>query len=158
MKIHIRRGVGFGLTSGIITTLGLIVGLNSSTNSAFVVMGGIILIAIGDALSDAMGVHVSEESIVKFSQKEIWEATFATFVSKFFFAMTFVVPFLLLPLSMAVLVSILWGLLLISVFSFYIASKEKTVTYRVVLEHLIITILVVFITHSLGLWVAATFS
>ena len=157
MKISIRKGVGFGLTSGIITTLGLIVGLNSSTHSAFIVIGGILLIAIADALSDAMGIHVSEESAIKYSPEEIWEATFATFFSKLIFASTFIVPVLLLPLSLAMVVSVVWGMFLISVFSYYVATKEKEEPYKVVLEHLAITALVVVITHNLGVWIAATF-
>ena len=58
MKISIRKGFGFGLTSGIITTLGLMIGLTFGTSSKAIVLGGIILIAVADALSDAMGMHV----------------------------------------------------------------------------------------------------
>ncbi len=39
MKHSIKTGVSFGLTSGIITTLGLMVGLNSSTHSRIAVIG-----------------------------------------------------------------------------------------------------------------------
>ena len=62
MKPSYRTGLSFGLTSGIITTLGLIVGLNGSTHSKFAVIGGILTIAIADAFSDALGIHVSQES------------------------------------------------------------------------------------------------
>ena len=80
MKISIRKGVGFGLTSGIITTLGLIVGLNAGTHSKIVVIAGILTIAIADAFSDSMGIHISEESGHKNkSSKEIWESTISTF-------------------------------------------------------------------------------
>ena len=54
--------MSFGLTSGIITTLGLIVGLHSGTHSKLAVIGGILTIAMADAFSDALGIHVSEES------------------------------------------------------------------------------------------------
>ena len=33
MKASIKKGFGFGLTSGVITTLGMMVGLNASTGS-----------------------------------------------------------------------------------------------------------------------------
>ncbi|MEM4263494.1 MAG: hypothetical protein QW666_01185, partial [Candidatus Woesearchaeota archaeon] len=61
MKIQYRKGFGFGLTSGVITTLGLIVGLDASTQSRFAVLAGIFAIAISDACSDALGMHISEE-------------------------------------------------------------------------------------------------
>jgi VIT1/CCC1 family predicted Fe2+/Mn2+ transporter len=154
MKISIKKGFSFGLTSGIITTLGLIVGLNSGTHSLIVVLGGIITIAIADAMSDAMGIHISEEAENVHSQKDIWESTIATFASKFIFALTFIIPILLFELSTAIYVCIAWGLFLISIFSFYIAKKEKIKPYKVISEHLIITIAVIVITNLLGNWVS----
>jgi len=124
MKHSLKIGFSFGLTSGIITTLGLMVGLHSGTNSKLVVLGGILTIAIADALSDALGIHISEESEDKHSPKEIWEATTSTFVSKFVFALTFIVPVLLLELSTAIVVGIIWGLSVLSILSFNIAKEQ----------------------------------
>ena len=62
MKHSLKVGFSFGLTSGIITTLGLMVGLNYGTSSKLAVIGGILTIAIADASSDALGIHISEES------------------------------------------------------------------------------------------------
>ncbi|TKS61160.1 MAG: membrane protein [Nitrospira sp.] len=62
MKASWKTGLSFGLTSGVITTLGLMVGLHSGTHSRAIVIGGILTIAIADAMSDALGIHVSEES------------------------------------------------------------------------------------------------
>lgn len=55
-------GLSFGLTSGVITTLGLIVGLHAGTHSRMVVIGGILTVAVSDAMSDALGIHISEEA------------------------------------------------------------------------------------------------
>ena len=49
LKSSFKVGVGFGLTSGVITTLGLMVGLYSGTASRIAVIGGIITIAVADA-------------------------------------------------------------------------------------------------------------
>ena len=65
MNTQIRKGLGFGLTSGVITTLGLIVGLDASTGSRFAILAGILAIAVSDSLSDALGMHISEESTLK---------------------------------------------------------------------------------------------
>ncbi|MCK5112976.1 MAG: hypothetical protein KAQ84_05480, partial [Thermoplasmatales archaeon] len=73
-----KTGFSFGLTSGIITTLGLIVGLHSGTHSRIVIIGGIITIAIADAFSDSVGIHISEESEGKHNSREIWESTIST--------------------------------------------------------------------------------
>lgn len=153
MKLSFKKGFSFGLTSGVITTLGLIVGLNSSTHSNIVVIGGILVIAIADAMSDALGVHVSVESENKFSTREIWESTISTFLSKFIVALTFVIPILLFELSTAIIACIIWGVLLIVVFNYYLAKQEKAPPIRVISEHLFIAIAVIIITNQIGQWV-----
>lgn len=155
MKLSIKKGFSFGLTSGIITTLGMIVGLHSSTHSTAVVIGGVLVIAIADALSDALGIHVSEEFENSHAAKEVWESTFVTFLSKFVFALTFVIPFLLLSLSAAIIASVIWGMSLITIFSFYMAKQNNIKSGQVVAEHLMIAILVVVATHYIGDWIAS---
>lgn len=157
MKHTIKVGVSFGLTSGIITTLGLMVGLHAGTGSKLVVIGGILTIAIADAFSDALGIHISEESEIKHTKMEIWESTLFTFLSKFIFALTFVVPLLLFELSTAIIVSLIWGLSLLSVFSFYIAKKQRIKPWIVIGEHLLIVLIVILLTHNIGHWISLKF-
>jgi VIT1/CCC1 family predicted Fe2+/Mn2+ transporter len=149
MKESIRKGLGFGLTSGVITTLGLIVGLYSSTRSEIAVISGILVIAIADSMSDALGIHISEESASK-NTKGIWEATITTFLSKLIFALTFIVPVLIFNLYTAIIISVIWGLSLIAIFSFYIAKKQNEKVSNVVAEHLIIAIIVIILTYYVG--------
>src|SRR3989339_2224212 len=92
MDSSLRTGITFGLTSAIITTLGLMVGLHSGTHSKNVVLAGILTIAIADAFSDALGIHISKEAENTYTVNHIWAATISTFFAKFLFAMTFVVP------------------------------------------------------------------
>ncbi|MBW3016789.1 hypothetical protein KY316_00310 [Candidatus Woesearchaeota archaeon] len=149
MELSVKKGLSFGLTSGIITTLGLIVGLHSSTHSKLVVLGGILVIAVADALSDSLGMHISEESIKK-TKQQIWKSTFATLFTKFIIAMTFVVPVLMFQLSSAIVVSIIWGLLLLTVLSYHISLQEKAKSLNVIFEHLAIAAIVIIVTHFVG--------
>jgi len=157
MKRSLRTGFSFGLTSGIITTLGLMVGLHCGTHSRPIVIGGILTIAIADAFSDALGIHISEESESKHTTKEVWESTISTFLSKLIFASTFIFPLLLFQLSTAVIVSVVWGLSLLGIFSFYIARERKAKPWMIIIEHLIIALIVIFITHYIGDWIGSTF-
>jgi VIT1/CCC1 family predicted Fe2+/Mn2+ transporter len=93
----------------------------------------------------------------KHTTKEIWESTIATFVSKFAFALTFVIPVLLFPLTTAIYVSIVWGFTLLGLFSFYIAKEQGVKPWKVVIEHLIIALAVIIITHYVGDWISGTF-
>jgi len=157
MKHSLKVGFSFGLTSGIITTLGLMVGLSSGTSSKLAVIGGILTIAIADASSDALGIHISEESENKHTTREIWESTLSTFISKFAIALTFLVPVLLLELTSAIVVSIVWGLSLLCIFSFDNAKNGKVAPWKVVLEHLTIGLIVILVAHLIGNWIALTF-
>ena len=150
-------GFSFGLTSGIITTLGLMVGLNAGTHSKLAVIGGILTIAIADAFSDALGIHISEESEGKHTRKQIWAATISTFFAKFIFALTFVIPVLLLELPKAIAISIIWGLTMLCFFSYGMARKQNEKPWKVVTEHLGIAIIVVIITHYVGSWISSVF-
>lgn len=158
VRESLRSGVSFGLTSGAITTLGLIVGLASGTRSRTVVIGGIITIAVADAFSDALGIHVHEEAEADHTRREIWAATLAAFATKLLLALTFLPPVMLLPLTPAIGVSILWALVILILLSHRIARMQGTPPGRAIAEHVLIAILVVAVTYGVGEWVAVAFA
>jgi VIT1/CCC1 family predicted Fe2+/Mn2+ transporter len=147
----------FGLTSGVITTLGLLVGLASGTRSRGVIIGGIVTIAIADAFSDALGMHLHEESEGEHTDAEIWVSTFATLITKFLMASTFLVPLLYLDLTPAIQVSLVWGALVLTLMSYRMAKAQGQSPTKVILEHVFIAALVVLATHWVGIWVGARF-
>lgn len=153
-----RIGVYFGATSGVITTVGLIAGLYAGTESIVAVLGGILVIAVADAMSDALGIHLAEEADPESTHAHIWSATVATFLTKFLVAASFAVPLLWLTLQVAVIVSIVWGLIIISLLSWFLASSQQTAVWPVVLEHLGIAIAVIVISHTIGVWVHKAFA
>ena len=156
MRKTIEEGISFGLTSGVITTLGLMVGLDAATSSRLAVAGGIISIAVADSMSDALGVHTLEETN-KERSKHVWESTFATFIAKFLFALTFLVPVLLFNLKTAIGISIVWGLLLLIVLSRRVAKATKEDPVKTVFTHVSLGIVVLMITYYVGKLVAVYF-
>jgi VIT1/CCC1 family predicted Fe2+/Mn2+ transporter len=157
MKHTFKTGFSFGLTSGIITTLGLMVGLSSGTNSRLAVIGGVLVIAIADSLSDALGIHLSEEAEHVHTEREIWEATLSTFLAKFITALTFIVPLMLLDLKTAIFASVAWGAFLLSAFSLYIGKEKQMPAWQVVVEHLVIAAFVIFASHFAGELISRNF-
>ncbi|MFC1600029.1 hypothetical protein ACFL3T_03315 [Patescibacteria group bacterium] len=158
MQHSIKVGLSFGLASGVITTLGLMVGLNAGTSSQMVVLGGILTIAIADSMSDAMGIHMAEESENVHTAKEIWVSTITTFIAKLIIALTFVVPVLLFELQTAVIVSVAWGLLLIIISTYFSAKKQKTGVIGPIVEHTLVILLVVLATNFVGQAIAQSFA
>ncbi len=131
------------------------VGLHAGTNSRMVVIGGIVTIAIADAFSDALGIHVSEESENIHDEIEIWESTISVFVTEFISTMSVLIPILLFDLSFAIIFSVVFGLLVLGLVSYNIAEKSERL--KVVVEHVGIAIIVVLFTHFVGDWVALIF-
>ena len=153
MKHWLRTGISFGLTSAVITTLGLMIGLHSGTHSRIVVLAGILTIAIADAFSDALGIHVAEEADNTNTAKHIWGATITTFLTKFIISMTFVIPVFFLSLSAAIVVNLIWGLSILSLLSYFIAKSQGEAPWKIIGEHLLIAIVVITITCWVGNWI-----
>lgn len=158
MKVSLKTGFSFGLTSAIITTLGLIVGLQSGTHSQVAVIGGILTIAIADAFSDSLGIHISQEAQNQKTPRQIWEATLSTFLAKFVFAFLFIFPFLFFELTTAVILSVAAGLLILSLFSYFIGRQRKADPWKMVSEHLLIALAVILISSLVGTWIASVFN
>ena len=67
--------------------------------------------------------------------------------------MTFVVPVLLLSLSAAIVVNLIWGMSILSVLSYIIAKSQGEPPWKIVGEHLLIAIVVIAVTHWVGDWI-----
>ena len=132
-------------------------GLNAGTHSLAAVLGGILVIAVADAMSDALGIHLAEEADPSSTTQHIWAATVSTFLNKFVFALSFAVPLLLLPLDLAVMASIAWGMFVIIVLSYFIARVQEASPIAIIVEHLAIALLVVVLSHFIGVWVGKAF-
>lgn len=150
MKDSLRTGITFGITSGTITVLGLMVGLNSGTHSRKIVIAGILTIAVADSFSDALGIHISEESENVHTTRQIWAATIATFISKLLFSLIFVVPVLFFELPVAIIINLSWGVSLLTIVSYFLAKYQNEKPWKVILEHLIIIAVVIISTHLVG--------
>jgi len=158
LQHSIQVGLSFGLTSGVITTLGLVVGLAAGTASRLAVLGGIATIAVADSLSDALGIHVAEESESIHTEKEIWASTFATFASKRVMALSFAVPVLAFDLTTAVIASVVWGFAALAGLSYHLARLQGGRAWPVVTEHLAVAAAVIAISHFVGRFINSALS
>jgi VIT1/CCC1 family predicted Fe2+/Mn2+ transporter len=67
--------------------------------------------------------------------------------------MTFLVPILLISLSVAIIVNLIWGLSILTVLSYIIARSQGKPPWKIVGEHLLIAGVVIAVTHWLGDWI-----
>lgn len=150
VKTSLKKGLSYGTTSGIITSLGLLIGLFSSNSPESVILAGLLTIAFADALSDGLGIHISEESEGRFSKKEVWEATISTVIAKMTLGLSFALPIILLPLSSAIITDIVWGLIVLILLSSIIARQNKEKVSSVLIEHVSLATFVVLGSFVIG--------
>jgi VIT1/CCC1 family predicted Fe2+/Mn2+ transporter len=139
----------FGATSAIITNLGIITGLDTLTNPKMSIIGALLVIAVADNLSDSFGIHFYQES-EHVHKREVWLSTLTNFFTRLLVSSTFVALIAILPVKLAVVCSIIWGLLVLAVITYLVAKQAKTNPYSAVLVHLAIAVLVVAAGHIVG--------
>ena len=139
----------FGATSAIITSLGLITGLRTFSSPKLSIVGGLFIIAVADNIADSLGIHIYQEAEC-LKTREVWVSTLTNFLTRLLVTFTFICLILILPLNIAVIVAIIWGVMLLSFLSYSIATREKKNPYLAILEHIIIAGLVIFISNFAG--------
>ena len=139
----------FGSTSAIITNLALMAGLHSEPNAKISIVGGILVIALADNIADSFGIHIYQES-EKIETREVWTSTLLNFLARFIVSLSFIALILFLPLNAAITSSIIWGLLLLAVISYIVAKNEAVNPYLSILSHLLIAVVVIFLSGLVG--------
>ncbi len=157
MRQSIKTWMTFGITSWIITTLWLMVGLASWTWSLMVVIGWILTIAVADSFSDALGIHLSQESDKKNSKRSIWTSTLTAFLSKFIFALTFLIPIFIFSLKTGIIINIIRWLFALVVLSYRIAKTNKEDIRHAIIEHVSIAVIVIVATYYIWVGIARFF-
>ncbi len=144
----------FGIASGVLTTLGIIIVLDTSTISRVAIIAGIVAVAVADSMSDAFGVYSLKKSERGTSQKNAIGAAFATFLGKVFCATTFIIPFLMTPIDVAVKISILWGIILLVLVNFEIAVIQRESIWKTIVLNVFLAMLVMVISYYAGSYLA----
>jgi vacuolar iron transporter family protein len=151
VKIHEKLGgFSFGISSAVLTTLGIVIGLNSATESLTAVMGGIAAVAIADSLADAMGMYASKKSERGSSTTSAFKSASNVFFGKFIFALTFLIPFFILPFIAAIYACIFWGLILLTFVSIQIAFIQEEDIPASIIKNLSIACGVILLSYLVG--------
>ena len=154
---HYWTKFSFGATSGIMTNLGLIVGLDKLAHPKTSIIGAILVIAIADNISDSVGIHLYKEA-EHITNREVLSSTLTNFLARPVISLTFIIFIAVLPIKLAVLCSLAWGLGLLAIMSYTSAKERGANIYIEVLEHIIIALFVVIASKFAGQWIIHKFS
>ena len=159
IKEHIRNyqtRFSFGSSAALITNLGLIVGLDSTSNARFSIITSILVIAVADNISDSFGIHVYQES-EHIGRREVWFSTATNFLARLLVSLVFVFLVAWLPIGLAVVCSLAYGLLLLALISYIIAKDEKASPLFTITEHIGIALAVILLSEFVGKWLLTVF-
>lgn len=159
IKLHEIFGkFAYGISSGVLTTLGVMVGLMGATASRLAVIGGILSIAIADSLSDSLGIYSLKTSERGTTKKQAIKSAINVFIGKLIFALSFIIPFLFFSLTTSIVICIIWGLLLIVFLNILISIAQRTNMFKTILKNTLIAIVVILISYGIGLLISILFN
>ena len=146
----------FGGTSGIITNMAIIIGLDTLSNAKISIIGSLLVVALADNISDTLGIHIYQES-EGLTKKEVWISSFTNFLSRFLVSSGFIFIVYFLPINFAVIISIIYGLLVLSIISYLISKRKRTNPWMAIAEHIIIALIVMFVSHYFSSFIINSF-
>ncbi len=147
--------VSFGSTAAIVTSVALIFGLDAATATKSTIMSGLLIVALADNLTDALSMHIYQESDRRLDSREAFIATWSNFVTRLLLSLTFVLLVVLLPIASAVIASAAWGLALLIGLTWALA-RERRVSFAVELgKHCAAAVAVVLASRGIGALITA---
>ena len=138
-----------GATAAIITSLALIAGLAHGNDGRTSIVAGLLVIAIADNITDSLGIHIYKEAEGA-CKREINSSTLGNFTVRLVLALTFVMIVLLLPSYIALIVSAVWGLFLLTILSYFIAKAQKVSPLKQITRHVLVALSVIVGSKLLG--------
>jgi VIT1/CCC1 family predicted Fe2+/Mn2+ transporter len=117
-------------------------------------VSGLLIVALADNLTDALSMHIYQESERRLQAHEAFRATLSNFVTRLLLALTFVLLVALLPLSRAIVLSAAWGLLLLVALTWALARERKVGFVSEVLKHVGAALAVILVSRGVGVLLA----
>lgn len=146
------RAFTFGSASAIVTSMGLVIGLESATAPQATVISGLLIVAVADNMSDSLSIHMYQEA-EKLEARTAFKTTVMNFVARLLVALSFVTIVMAFPESYRPIAAITWGLLLLVVLSYLLAGIRGVSPVREIAKHLGIAILVIATSRLIGSWI-----
>ncbi len=139
----------FGGTAAIVTSMGLIVGLHGLPTSKASLVGSLLIIAVADNLTDSLSMHAYQEAENLPARKAL-QATVANFIARLLLGCSFAIWVVILPSWCVVWVALVWGFVLLSALTYWIARTRGANPAAEIGKHLAICGVVLTISRLLA--------
>jgi len=135
-----------------VTSVGLIVGFNAAEAQKGTLVGGLLIIAIADNLTDSLSIHVYQESELLPGRTAFTE-TVSNFATRLGVSLSFIVLVAVASLSVAAVASVIWGLILLTTLTSLVAKERGVRLLPEVGKHMAVACAVILVSVAIGSWV-----
>jgi VIT1/CCC1 family predicted Fe2+/Mn2+ transporter len=140
--------ISFGSTAAMVTSMGLIVGLDAASAPTRAIVSSLMIVAVADNLSDSLSIHLYQESEQVEPVPAFW-TTLANFGARLATALTFVGIALALPQGVRGPVAVAWGLALLAVLTSLLSRARGVRVTGEVAKHLGVALVVLVVSRTL---------
>lgn len=144
----------FGGTAAIVTSMALIVGLNAATATKATIISGLLVVALADNLTDSLSIHIYQES-ERLEERNAFITTLTNFTTRLVLSISFMLLVLLLPITHAIIVSVIWGFSLLIALTYMLARERNVSVASEVFKHVAVALMVIIASQSIGAWIPA---
>jgi VIT1/CCC1 family predicted Fe2+/Mn2+ transporter len=144
----------FGGTAAIVTSMALIVGLNAATATKATIISGLLVVALADNLTDSLSIHIYQES-ERLEERNAFITTLTNFTTRLVLSISFVLLVLLLPITSAIIVSVIWGFSLLIALTYMLARDRNVSVASEVFKHVAVALMVIIASQGIGAWIPA---
>jgi VIT1/CCC1 family predicted Fe2+/Mn2+ transporter len=144
--------VSFGGTAAIVTSMAIVTGLNAVSASEKTIITALLIAALADNLTDSLSVHVYQES-ERLEEKEAFKGTLTNFVVRLVLCVSFAILVATLPTYLALVCSIVWGMLLLGILSYVLAKERGVPPVSEAVKHIAVACAAVLVSRLIGNWI-----
>ncbi len=139
----------WGGAAAIMTSMGLIAGLDFSSEAKATIIGGLLILAIADNIPDSFGIHIYKETETP-DHREALATSFGNFLSRLLVTISFAVLVILLPKNTILIFTTAWGMALLTIISIMVSRIKKVHWSREVGIHLGLAAVIVLASKFIG--------
>lgn len=149
--------ISFGGTSAIVTSMGLILGLDAATSSERAIVSSLLIVALADNLTDSLSVHAYQEA-ERLESHQAFIATAANFVTRLLASLSFVVLVIVTPRAFLTMAAAGWGFVLLTLLTYRLARARGAHVGKEIVKHFAVAVTVLLISRLLGTWISGAFT
>ena len=141
--------ISYGGTAAIVTSMALITGLNSVVTGKSTLITALLVVALADNITDSLSIHIYQES-AQLDEREAFIGTLSNFTTRLLGSLSFVFIIVEFPPTVVVLGSIVWGNLLLSVLTYFLARERNVRILPEVIKHLVVAAVAIIISKIIA--------